>query len=213
MDLKHFTLQDILHFESRFRRYFMNTVEGYKNLALIGTRDQSGNNNLALFNSIVHIGATPPLIGFVHRPVTVPKQTFTNIQSSEIYTINLVHKGIVEAAHQTSARYEPGESEFAATGLTPEFSDHLAAPYVKESKIRFGMALREIIPIRSNGTYLVIGQVEELFLPEEIIADDGFTDLAAADTVACAGLDSYYLPALIGRYEYARAGEAIRKKS
>ncbi len=212
MSYKTFDKADILGMDSRFRRNFMNSVEGFKNAVLIGTRDHEGRNNLAIFNSVVHIGATPPLIGFIHRPVTVPKQTFTNIQLNGSFTLNLVHEGIVEQAHQTSARYEPGESEFEATGLTPFFSENITAPFVDESKIRFGMSLEEIIPIPLNGTYLVIGHVEELLIDEKLIAEDGFVDLTAEQTLACAGLDSYYLPQLVGRYEYAKPGQPVRKK-
>lgn len=212
MSEKRFSQQDILGLDSMFRRYFMNSVEGYKNAALIGTCNSQGATNLALFNSIVHVGATPPLIGFIHRPVTVPKQTFTNIQSQECFTINLVHEELVAQAHQTSARFAPEESEFTATGLTPAFSNVLRAPYVKESKIRFGLSLEEIIPIPSNGTYLIIGRVKEMFLPEALISPDGYVELSKANIIACAGLDSYYSPQPLGRYEYAKPDQPVRKK-
>lgn len=213
MNLRKFNLEDIERLDSRYRRQFMNSIEGFKNLALIGTRDHQGHTNLALFSSVVHIGASPPLIGFIHRPVSVPKQTFTNIQLRKYYTINLVHEAITEAAHQTSARYEPGQSEFEATGLTPVFTETVDAPYVDESKIRFGLILEEILPIRSNGTFLIIGKVLELFVPEKLIREDGFVELSKAGVVACAGLDSYYLPQPLTRLEYARPDRAIRKKS
>lgn len=211
MQEKRFLLDDILGFDSRYRRNFMNSIEGFKNAVLIGTCDNDGITNVAIFNSVVHIGATPPLIGFIHRPVTVPKQTFTNIQSQGSFTLNLIPQEIYEKAHQTSARYGPKESEFEHTGLTPEFSNIIHAPYVKESPVRMGLSLEEIVPIRSNGTFLVIGRVEELFVPENAIEKDGFVELSMSNIIACAGLDSYYLPQPLGRLAYAKRDMPVRK--
>lgn len=208
-----FDLEDIMGRESMFRRYFMNTIEGFKNAALVGTARADGHTNLAVFNSIVHIGASPPLIGFIHRPVTVPKQTFTNIQATGSYTINLISKDMTEQAHQTSARYAPDVSEFTATGLTPVYGEKIRAPYVAESPVRFGLQLEEILPIRANGTFLVIGKVAELYLPEELIEEDGFVELSEAGLVACAGLDAYYEPVPLARYEYAKPDLPVRKKA
>jgi flavin reductase (DIM6/NTAB) family NADH-FMN oxidoreductase RutF len=211
MTSSRYLLNDILTLDSRFRRNFMNSVEGFKNVVLVGTMNKNKETNLAIFNSVVHVGATPPLVGFIHRPVTVPKQTFANIESEGYFTINLIHDNMVEKAHQTSARYEPGESEFTETGLTPEWSTIVPAPYVKESFIKMGLSLQEIIPIKTNGTYLIIGQVEELFVPDECVGADGFVHLSKASTVACAGLDSYYLPEPLSRLEYAKPGLPVRR--
>jgi len=212
MMTKKFVLDEILEMDSMFRRNLMNSVEGFKNAVLVGTQDHEQRNNLAIFNSVVHIGATPPLIGFIHRPVSVPKQTFTNIQLNGSFTLNLIHEELVQQAHQTSARYAPDISEFDSVGLTPEFSDKITAPYVKESRVKFGMVLEEIIPIPANGTYLIIGKVEEMYVPDETIATDGFVDLSASGILACAGLDSYYRPQPLGRFEYAKPGQPVRKK-
>ena len=203
MEFKQFNYNDIMGMDGMFRRYLMNTAEGYKNAGLIGTIDDNGNTNLALFNSIVHIGASPPLIGFIHRPLTVPKQTFTNIQLNRSFTINLITSRFYEKAHHTSARYAPGISEFSASGLTPVFGK-VKAPYVDESPVRFGMSLEELIPIRSNNTYLVIGKVEEMFIREDLVEEDGNVLLHRAEIVAVSGLDNYYLPQPLGRLPYAK---------
>ncbi len=189
---------------SRYRGNFMNSVEGIKNLALVGTVDSRGSSNVALFNSLVHIGATPPRIGFMHRPPTVPKQTFTNIQLSREFTINLVSESFVTKAHQTSARYEPGESEFEASGLTPWYDNDLSAPFVLESPVKIGLTLEELVPIRSSGGYLVIGNVEVIYLDEEILNVDGHVDFSNSGLAGVIGLDEYIRIEKIQRMAYAK---------
>ena len=203
MTLRKYDLDDIMNMDGMFRRYLMNTSEGFKNAALIGTINENDQPNLAIFNSVVHIGATPPLIGFIHRPVTVPKQTFTNIQITGSFTINLITRQMYRQAHHTSARYAPGVSEFSKSGLQMSFGK-IKAPYVAESPVRFGMSLEEIIPIPSNGTYLVIGRVKEMFIREDLIESDGNVALHNAEIVAVSGLDNYYLPELLERLPYAK---------
>lgn len=204
MNHKCFSRNEILNMEPMFRRNFINSVEGIKSLVLIGTQNAAGVANVAPFNSLVHIGATPPQIGFIHRPATVPKQTFTNIQIQQAFTINLVTVEQIEAAHQSSARYAPEDSEFDKTGLTAEYARFGPVPYVKESPVKFGLSLAEIVPIRSSGGFLIIGNVEEIHFPEELLSKDGHISYEESALAAVVGLDSYYKTSLVAKLPYAR---------
>ena len=118
-----YSIDDIENMELRFKTAFINSLSGFKSLNLIGTIDASGNNNLAIFNSVFHVGANPALMAFVVRPDSVERHTLENILQTNYYTINHVNQSIIKQAHQTSARYSKYQSEFAATGLTPEFKN------------------------------------------------------------------------------------------
>ena len=93
---------------------------------------------------------------------TVPRHTYHHIRANKWFTLNTLHPDFLEAAHQTSANYDLKASEFAATGLTPEYSDRCKAPYVKESPIKLGLTLEEEYPITANGTIFLIGRVQDL---------------------------------------------------
>ena len=198
------SLDDIKHMERRYRATLINTITGFKSANLIGTLDTDGLPNVAIFNSCVHIGANPPLIGFIMRPLTVPRQTYENIRALGQYTINHVHVDFYEQAHQSSAKYAKGVSEFEATGLTTEYSDSIKAPYVKESKIKLGMEYVEEYEIKANGTILIIGKILEILIPEQHLEEDGFVDLGKAGSTAVTGLESYFKAELMGRRPYAR---------
>lgn len=204
MELKKFSENDFKAWESRYRAHFFNSVVGFKSLALCGSRDQDGNTNLAVINSVVHIGANPPLMGMIIRPATVPRHTLTNIIENDEYTFNHIREDMVDWAHQTSAKYLRGQSEYTKCGFTEYYSGNINAPYVAESTIKIGLRFKERINIRSNHTIMMIGEVVEVILPEDVIGEDGFVDLQKAGSMVGSGLDAYLKTSKIKRMAYAQ---------
>ncbi|MCB0612872.1 MAG: flavin reductase [Phaeodactylibacter sp.] len=201
---KHIALDDILQMEPAYRRNLMNSISGFKACNLIGTASYRKVANVAIFSSVVHIGATPPLLGFIMRPLTVPRQTYHNIKARGFFTVNAVTKAFYERAHQTSAKYPEAASEFEACGLTPQYTDTHPAPYVGESPVKLGLQLEEEHHIRANGTIFIIGKVVETLIDDSLLTTDGHLNLEQAGILTVAGLDSYYEPELLGRLDHAR---------
>jgi flavin reductase (DIM6/NTAB) family NADH-FMN oxidoreductase RutF len=204
----HFDLQALKNMEGRTRANLINKIAGYKTANLIGTRSADGVENLALFNSVVHIGANPPYLGFILRPTTVPRHTYENLIGSGCYTINQVTSAIHKRAHCTSGKFPEGTSEFEACKLTPVYLGDFQAPFVAESAVKIGLTFKEE-HLLCNGTRLIVGSVSHLYLPEGAIASDGDVALENLDTVAIGGLDTYYRGEKLGRYGYFRPGEAL----
>lgn len=199
-----FSAKQIADMDQRYRAAFINSLGGFKSVVLVGTADNHGLSNLAIFNSLFHLGANPPLYGLIFRPDSVERHTLENIENTGKYTINHITEAIYLQAHQSSARYPKTTSEFSATGLTPEWLGDFSAPFVAESRLRFSVELREIIPIRLNNTILTIGQITGVWLPDGILQPDGFIDLESAGTLTCSGLDSYHRTERLARLTYAK---------
>jgi flavin reductase (DIM6/NTAB) family NADH-FMN oxidoreductase RutF len=200
------TKQNILDFEKIYRATFINSISGFKSASLIGTISKDRKTNLAIFNSVIHVGANPPALGFLMRPVSVERHTYNNINEMGYFTINHINKNIFKKAHQTSARYEKDTSEFDACGLTPEYSEIVKAPYVKETKIKIGLKFVEEHEIKFNGTTFIIGEIIEIILPDDVTSKDGFVDIEKAGSISISGLDSYHETKRISRLEYAKPG-------
>lgn len=209
--MQHFSTTTIATWERFYRANFINSLTGFKSVSLIGTINQKGQTNLAIFSSLIHLGSDPALIGFINRPINAAPHTLANIQSTRIYTINHIHPSFLELAHQTSAKYPDEVSEFDELGLTPEFIQPIQAPFVKESKVKYALALEEIIPIQLNNTFLVIGKLQHVKLEENILLSDGFLELDKASSLCSNGIDAYYSTQLIDRYEYAKPGAKPKK--
>ncbi len=195
---------DLEAMESRYRAQLINSLGGFKSVVMIGTQNANGQTNLAIFNSLIHLGANPALCAFIIRPDVSARHTLENILETGVYTINHLHEGIYKAAHQTSARYPREVSEFEATGLTSKYIAGINAPFVAESKLSFSCIYKQHIPIELNGTTLMIGQISHINLPAEVIKPDGFVDIEAAGSVTVSGLDSYHITQKLARLSYAK---------
>jgi flavin reductase (DIM6/NTAB) family NADH-FMN oxidoreductase RutF len=205
MEELHLTSDRLASMERFYRANLVNSLSGFKQAMLLGTQDREGLTNLALFSSIVHLGADPALLGFIQRPVGVSGDSFRNLTATGFYTLNHVHEGMMERAHQTSARYPPDVSEFEACHLTPLHIDGFPAPFVGESRVRIGMELVEVIPITHNDTKLVVGRVLHIHMPGDCLMKDGNIDLNSAGGIAVSGLETYHRVERIAQMSYAKA--------
>lgn len=204
----HLTNQQIKELDRIYRLNLINSITGIKPANLIGTRSTDGVANVAIFSSVVHLGSNPALIGMVFRPQAEAKRdTYRNILETEHYTINHVPIGKTENAHFTSAKFEAKESEFEKCGFKEEYLDGFSAPFVKESRIKLGMKLQQMIPIEVNGTILAIGSVKHLFVPDDVLSENGFIDLGKAESAGISGVNSYYKLEKVADYPYAKANE------
>ena len=202
--MKNITIENLNEMEQRYRASFINSLTGFKSVALIGTKNHEGQENLAIFNSLVHLGANPALIGMIVRPDSVERHTLENIESTGFYTINHILESFVEEAHHTAARYPRSISEFEASGLTPIYQSDFFAPAVKEARVQIGMKYQTKLDITLNNTIMVIGEIQWIQLPEEAIEEDGFIDLQITGSITNSGLDAYHRTERIARLPYAK---------
>lgn len=200
----HYFRKDIDQMDKIFRLNLINSCTGFKSANLLGTKSTTGTPNVAVFSSITHLGSNPPLIGFVLRPTTVPRDTYKNIKETGVFTVNHIHSEIIADAHHSSAKYPENISEFSQTSLEEEYVDGFHAPYVKGAKIRLGCKFLNEYEIKENDTLLLVSEIEHLYIDSNIQEEDGWLNLQKADTVTINGLDGYAKPQLLDRFPYAR---------
>ena len=206
---KQITYEQIMNLKKQERVHFVNSLGGFKSIGLIGTQNKIGQTNLAIVDSIIHIGSNPPLFGMIFRPGVVERHTLENILETGFYTINHINENIFKQAHQTSARYDREISEFDSTGLNPEYKNDFFAPFVEESHVQLAMEFKEKIELTINNTVLVIGEIKAVYYPEDCLQKDGGGDIEKAASLSCSGLDSYHKTTRIDRLSYAKPDKII----
>ncbi len=208
--MQHYDASDLENMNNLFRANLINSCTGYKSANLIATKSNKGITNVAIFSSVTHIGSNPPILSFILRPTTVPRNTFKNLKATGVFTINHIRKNMISKAHQTSAKYDEGISEFLHTGLEEEYYDDFFAPYVKDSPIKLGCKYLNEYHIKENDTILVIAVIEHIYFENDIQMPDGWLQLDKAGVVAVNGLDAYAATQLLDRFHYARPEKEVK---
>jgi len=208
--------QEIQGLDKEYRRAFINSLAGFRQAVLVGTISEQGQSNLAIFNSLIHLGANPALFGLINRPDSVQRDTLQNIQNSGCYTLNYVAGADYQKAHQTSARYPQGVSEFEQVGFEEQYRPSLdalfenqspppfAAPFVAGAMVQIGMKFEERVDLKINGTVLLIGSIQSVYIDDALVEADGFVNLSAAGVLVSQGLDAYFTTSPLGRLPYAK---------
>ena len=200
--MKYFSLENINQLEHLYKINLINSCSGYKSANLIATKSLKKISNVAVFSSVMHLGSSPPIFGFILRPTTVPRNTYKNIIETEFYTINHIHKSILEDAHHTSAKYPNNLSEFDFTKLETQYKKNFFAPFVKNCPVQLALKFVEEIDIKINNTKLIIGKIQGIYINDNLLQNDGFVNLTKGNVASINGLDGYSIPKLEQRFNY-----------
>lgn len=202
--MRQFLEADLKALDKIYRLNLINSCTGYKSANLIGTRAASGQDNLAVFNSVIHLGSQPAMIGFILRPTTVPRHTYSNLKSTGYFSINQINQNQIEDAHHTSAKYPADVSEFDQTQLEPQTIKPWEVPFVKDAPVQLACQYINEYHIKENDTLLIVGKIVGLYVQENMLGEDGWIRLDQGEVVTINGLDGYALPQLLDRFAYAR---------
>lgn len=202
--MQFFNNQDIDKLNKIFRINLINSCSGFKSANLLGTISENGKTNVAVFSSVTHLGSNPPTLGFILRPTTVPRNTHKNLKDLGYFTINHIWEDVFEDAHHTSAKYPDEVSEFDMTELEPEFKGKFKAPFVKNAPVQMAMKFIEEIYVPSNNVMLVVAQIQELYVKDELLQEDGLINLSKGNVVTINGLDTYAVPKFKKQLSYQR---------
>lgn len=202
-------LADIESMEKSFRTNLINHLSGAKAAHLIGTYNEQHQSNLAIFSNVIHIGANPAMMGVLFRPVGADSHTYKNIQANKRFTLNQIPVSLVPQAHQTSARYPLGISEFEACGIEEETIPEFDGPFVKQSLVKMGLIWEEEHLIKSNQTVLLVGKIQYISIHDSVLLPNGHIDLDVAQSVSAGGLDTYYQVKKLAQFPYAKVSADV----
>jgi flavin reductase (DIM6/NTAB) family NADH-FMN oxidoreductase RutF len=130
-------------------------------IAFVSTISREGVTNLAPFSFFNAICAEPPSICFSVSNRIPLKDTIVNIRATGEFVVNIVSEAIAEQMNLCSGDYPAGVSEFSVSGLTPEASEIVKPPCVRESPMNMECKLIQIVDVgtRPGGASLIIGEV------------------------------------------------------
>ena len=199
-----FDNKDISNLDKIYRINLINSCSGFKSANLLVSISEDGKTNVAVFSSVTHLGSNPPTLGFILRPTTVPRNTHKNIKDLGFFTINHIYEDIIDDAHHTSAEYPEEISEFEMTNLEEEYKGSFKAPFVKNAPVQMAMKFVEEIYVPSNDVMLIVAQIQELYVKDELLQEDGLINLSKGNVATINGLDTYAIPKFKKQLSYQR---------
>jgi flavin reductase (DIM6/NTAB) family NADH-FMN oxidoreductase RutF len=161
-------------------------------IAFVSTISREGVTNLAPFSFFNAVCAEPPVICFSVSNRVPAKDTITNIRANGEFVVNIVTEAIAERMNVCSGDYRAGVSEFEVSRLTPEPSEIVKPPCVRESPMNMECKVLQIVEVskRPDGATLVIGEVVRFHF-DRAIADNFRIDPAKLHAVGRMGGNEY----------------------
>ena len=160
-----------------------NFVDNYKFLiggilprpiAVVGTKNEDGSNNLAPFSFFTGISAKPMIVAFcplIRSSNGMKKDTVINIEREKEFTINMCTKDIAEKVNMASSELAYGEDEFVFSGLTPIKGENIDSPRVAESPVQYECILRDVLNYGDlpGAGRLITGEVVKIHVAENVL--------------------------------------------
>lgn len=185
------------------QKYLQNAIAP-RPICFASTISAAGEVNLAPFSFFNIFSSNPPIAVFspaYSGRTGAPKDTLLNVREVPECVINVVTYAMVHQTSLASSPFPKGVNEFEKSGFTPEPSELVKPPRVKESPVQMECKVIEIKELGKAGGAgnLVICEIVRIHISESVLNDDRQIDTKKIDLVARMG-DNWYCHA---------AGEAL----
>jgi flavin reductase (DIM6/NTAB) family NADH-FMN oxidoreductase RutF len=172
-------------------------------IAWVTTVSGDGTVNLAPHSFYTVACARPPIVQFTS---VGSKDTLRNVRDTGEFVVNLAHGPLIDAVNNTSAAFDPDESEPAHLGITMEQSEVVRPPRVKDSPVSLECTLHSTNEL-GNST-VVLGSVVVVTVADEVLVD-GHPEYALLDPLARLGKDEWGVRAEVVSIRRPRTPEDI----
>ncbi|MDI3336462.1 flavin reductase family protein [Defluviimonas aestuarii] len=169
-------------------------------IAWVGTRGPTG-DNLAPYSFFNAIAYEPPQVMFAS---TGRKDSVTNIEGSGVFSISIVEYAAREAMNQTSGAWPSETDEFAFAGVPKAECITIPCPYVATAPATFECKLTEIINLRGQNNFLILGMVTGVHLRDDCVVGGRF-DVTRFHPLARSGYKDYAVVTEV--FEMTRPGQ------
>lgn len=162
----------------RTEKYFLMTSTIVpRPIAVVGTLNENGTDNLAAFSYFNAVSTEPPCVMFsVTQTRTGKKDTLINVEREKEFVIHIAEASQVSIVDQTGESLPYGESERSKLGLTLTPSKWIRTPRVTEFKVAFECILEKLVDV--GGNTIVIGRIQGVQLDESLLQQDPSTGQA-----------------------------------
>ena len=139
---------------------------------IVGTYDRDGRPNAMSAAWAGICCSSPPCVSIALRKATY---TYGNIVEQKAFTVSIPSQDFVREADYFGIATGRTEDKFLIAGLTPEKSELVNAPYVKEFPLSLECKLLHTLEIGLHT--LFIGEILDVKMEENVLGDDGLPQI------------------------------------
>lgn len=146
----------------------------------------------------------------VYISVRPERYSYSIIEESKEFVINLTNEQIVKAVDFCGVRSGRTVDKFQETGLTPVPAHMVKVPLVEESPVNIECRLKEIVKLGSHDMF--IAEVLGVNVDQKYLNEHGKFELGKAQLVAYSHGEYYGLGDLIGTFGYSVRKDKKKKR-
>ncbi|NNE88765.1 MAG: flavin reductase family protein [Silicimonas sp.] len=159
-----------------------NAVVTPRPIGWISTRGADGSENLAPYSFFNAVAYVPPQVMFASTS-TKPdrdgtKDSVSNIRDTGVFCVNIVEYALKDAMNETSGPWPKEVDEFTRAGLERVECETVACSRVKAAPASLECKLTQIVTLRGEANFLVLGEVTGVHLRDNCIKDGMFDILS-----------------------------------
>lgn len=155
-----------------------NAIVTPRPIGWISTRGADGAENLAPYSFFNAVAYVPPQVMFASTGVKSDrdgtKDSVSNIRETGVFCVNIVEYAMKDAMNETSGPWGRGDDEFSRAGLQRAECETIACSRVAEAPASLECRLSEIIPLKGDANFLVLGEVTGIHMRDDCIVDGRF---------------------------------------
>ena len=159
-----------------------NAIITPRPIGWISTRAGDGSENLAPYSFFNGVAYVPPQVVFgstgTKSDRNGTKDSVSNIRETGVFCVNIVEYAMREAMNVTSGTYAQDADEFALAGLDRAPCDTIACSRVVGAPASLECRMTEIVTLKGDANFLVIGEVTGIHMRDDCIRDGRFDVLA-----------------------------------
>ncbi|NGQ90958.1 flavin reductase family protein [Rhodobacter sp. HX-7-19] len=163
-----------------------NAIVTPRPIGWISTRGPQG-DNLAPYSFFNAAAYTPPQVTFASTGL---KDSVTNIRATGVFAVNIVAAAMLHPMSETSAELPPEVDEFAHAGVARAECTAIPCPRVAHAPATLECEVIDILTLRGQNNFLVLGEVVGIHLRDDCLIDGRF-DVTTFQPLARMGYRDY----------------------
>ncbi len=171
-----------------------NAIVTPRPIAWVSSRGEDGQDNLAPYSFFNAIAYTPPQVMFASTGSKPDrgdtKDSVANIRQTGVFCVNIVGFALKDAMNATSGPWACDVDEFSYAGIEKGECETIDCPRVLASPASLECRVTQIIDLKGQSNFMVIGEVTGVHIRDEYLKD-GLLDITTYTPLTRLGYQDY----------------------